>query len=652
MADDFVATTADGMEHHFPAGTDPAIVHGAIQNYLSQKQIQPSPAQPSMMDKLIQFGKNSINPVVSAVGASPYAEAGATIGTAIAPGPGTLIGGAAGELGGYFLNDQILKRTEKAVGSNIANTNGDTSVSGSAKDALINLIANKTLGAVWRGAKAFTGDSSVLKAADKGISDLGGTVSSYFKNGSIPKAIEDLFAPAAKKAALQDSGKLANDAITDEASKLSGRAASVVNQPTYHGDVIQQQISNALDNSNREVALQTGTANSIAKANVIPAEFDNFGRPTRYAEGPINPTSSLQKASGIVSDSMKSVVPASPEQQALINKASVLTSGKGPLSFSDAWNLRSQLDEFGSPQSLEAELSPAQTTARELSSALNDDMEQSMAQWKNDPNRRGLTAYKNAVDTINQRQQYFFNQGSDNILGDIIKNNDSNLPALDRLIGDSNQLLRAKNAGTVKFPSGKVQTDNFLPDLGAYNLIRMRNAAKIFDPQSGQFTINAQKLLDTWNDPAFQESKGILYNATQRGNYDQLFKNIAMTQQKMGGVSSNSKLWLSIRGAMYLAPGLVGSFGSLAHGMELAGVELSGHAMGKMMSNPKVARGLIAMAQGMPLSMSDQTFARLASAAVQGSAMTLIGKDGSRNPGGLDRDGNFVSDDDSVPVAH
>jgi hypothetical protein len=115
-----------------------------------------------------------------------------------------------------------------------------------------------------------------------------------------------------------------------------------------------------------------------------------------------------------------------------------------------------------------------------------------------------------------------------------------------------------------------------------------------------------------------------------------------MTQQKMMGS------WIpkvtAVRGGLMLASGLL--TGTLSHSLETGaatiGAELGIGAIAKAMSNPDVARILVAAAAGQPLNMSEQMASRKLMSVIQGAAVTLRGADGSKEEGSFDREGKFV----------
>jgi hypothetical protein len=65
------------------------------------------------------------------------------------------------------------------------------------------------------------------------------------------------------------------------------------------------------------------------------------------------------------------------------------------------------------------------------------------------------------------------------------------------------------------------------------------------------------------------------------------------------------------------------------------------------MVNKNVARGIINLAGGYPLELSDRLFAQRMASALQGITISVVDSQGRKVPGTIDKDGNFEKSDPS-----
>jgi len=142
--------------------------------------------------------------------------------------------------------------------------------------------------------------------------------------------------------------------------------------------------------------------------------------------------------------------------------------------------------------------------------------------------------------------------------------------------------------------------------------------------------INSQSLADDWLDPKMQDSLKTLYNSKQRADIGQFFKNVAMTQDKINANPVAKKIWM-LHGGVGIATGLL--TGSLEGGtIASVGTFIGAETLGRLLTNPKVGRLLVAMAGGESLGVSEAYAGRQIANALQGSTIALIGQDGSKTP--------------------
>jgi hypothetical protein len=159
--------------------------------------------------------------------------------------------------------------------------------------------------------------------------------------------------------------------------------------------------------------------------------------------------------------------------------------------------------------------------------------------------------------------------------------------------------------------------------------------------------INPKSFNDTWTDPAMQKSLKELYNAPQRANIEQFFKNIEMTQDKVSSFPMAKPLWM-LRGGVGISMGLVTSMltgnvaeGALAGGAGITGMVLGGDELAKMLTNPKTGRFLVRLAGGEAPGASEQFIGKMMSQVLNGSTVALIDSKGEKHPGQL-KDGSFI----------
>lgn len=600
-------------------------------------------------------------------------------------------------VGTYLGLDQLLQRL----------SGEDPSLSSSAINLGINELGSRVVGAIKKGLTPGN-----LSPSQEELMKLQPTYGQATQ-GRLSQFIEDVFDPVNKANSIKTSGKLAEEQVNNKAQKMSGKSVATLDNPNYHAQTIQiDKLDNSLKSTYNEADKQSGLAKIVAASNpetytITPAQTlqvptpelqaiaQNYGGstfekldPQRQQQsiaftqklgkqpfnqvttpavmgsvnGPVRFTSTLEKANEIVQDAKNLQLGPTEEQKPLVNQAYNLIqksnaqfdpTGKlvsaNPVGFEEAWNQKQQFDTFGGWNKSKNDVTHTDTQFRGLTKLMNQDIDDSLSSWTNDPNKVATKAWKNAKATVEQRNLLFFPEGSNTKLGDIVQEADSPLPAIKAIVQDPVKLQRAINSGNIKFPSGNVESNNIRGDLGAFALKDIFDNSQTNDPKNpkGGATINPQTLQDKWSDPSFAESKKLLFNAPQRADLDQFFKNIAFTQQKQSVVGSYLSKVFAVRAGFALAPSLLTGYlsGSAEHAAGVAGVELGAMGFAKLMTNPKTARFLVAAAGGQPLSASDQTVARSIVSALQGVTVSLRGNDGTEQKGSFDKDGKWVPGD-------
>lgn len=661
------AHLADGTILSFPEGTADSVVQSTVKRHLGAS---PDPLNRGIPDKppggSVSSGAGTPQPdTATRIGDFVDAARPFSIPAALSTGlkvPGPLPVKVAAGAATYLGADTALQKIRNMLqGSDEAPDLAD-----SAKNLAINELGGRALGVVARGANAglgkvskfvsnlFPGISASLTPAQEELSKLSPTFSQYFGNKPIPKTLEDLFASGTKANAIKNSGRLADSAITQEASAVSGRAPSVVNNPEDLAGRIQvNNLENSYNSTFREADKQAQNAKLIAQGNISSFINTSTGEVTPIA-GPIHLDDTLTKANKIFSNYQNLVLDVPEDQKAALNKAYQLIkrtdsqfdqSGqlikRNPVPFEEAWELKKEFDDLSGWGKPRGQLTSSERSFRDMASSINDDIDASIPKWKNG-GKQASQAWQNSKSAAAQRNVLFSAEGSGNKLSDIIRDVDSPVPAIDSILNDPKQLQRALNTGSIKFRSGAVSSSNMRGDLQAYNLVKLRDASKAVDPAGGGVTINGQQLYNNWIDPRSPRNNSTLYSASQKSDYDQLFKNIAATQTKQSAFGSAlSKLYL-VKGGLAVAPVLLGlSTGGIGTAGEVAAVELGAMGLARLMAKPETARILVAAAGGQPLTMSEQMASRRLTAGLQGVTIALTHKDGTKSEGSFDKEGNF-----------
>jgi hypothetical protein len=474
------------------------------------------------------------------------------------------------------------------------------------------------------------------------------------------KWIEDIFASGAKATAIDKSAELG----TKAGNELIGARQGDYN-PNEFFQTVKGKITSAgedsLANSNRlgdsavasaqnfphtfmqTVQTPTGSVrlpqtvaapiplnNTLAAAEKMVAEFDS-GSGSAAGQGFLDPKQAeLRKMA-----------------QSIIDKSRDPNGGVNPVSFREAWTLKKLADRFQMYEKSRSKFELRDPTSSEpyfktLSESMNDDIDNGLKTLKGNPLEKAkLVGYwKDAKAAVGQRLALMDAEGDKLI--DVIKSKQTELPVLDEILADPKQLHRALALGEVQFPGGGQAKQSVRSDYITYKIQKMYNdswSTSASDPTKKVF--DAAKLMDTWNDPKFKDSKDLLFSQKLQGEYDQLFKQIAATQGKQQ--MSNARLW-ALKAGISVMPGLaLGHISGLPSTGATAAVGLGMGVIGKLMTMKGMSRALIAAASGAPLGMSTEAFARaVAKAAAGGGVMTLIGSDGKETRGEVDADGQFV----------
>jgi hypothetical protein len=637
----------------------------------TQLNAQPDSGRPygGMIPKqVVDFAKNAAQPTADALLAAPIAASATTLGGPIA--------GFAGGVAGYTAADQAIEKIKDII----RGKTGNKTIPDSAIEGLINETGGKLIGA---GVKAAKG---LVKPGQQAISDLGGTVSQYLesigqdssKNATLrwlanttkgaAKTLEDVAAPTSKKAAIAGSGTIGEEALGPAPNAFGGDDPNAIAK-TIKGLASQQRKVSFVESNQQAMIPKIVAKNSTIDVQVgqepdtVSKMLDQNGQPAiipgkpiyKTVEGPTNLPSVSSAATEIVQNAKNAVLD-DPSNASLVNVGQrILDStqgGKNPINFSDAWDLKQEIDANSGWAKLKQDVTPQDRAFRKLGSLMNDDIDNSIPNWQSDSDSFGgakeaMKGWQLAKATVEQRNLTFNPEGSGTQnLSHIIENANSSLPAVNATLLDSEQLQRALNAGEQLFPSGKISNPNGRLVYQAANDVRIRDLAKTKDSITGQYRIDPDLITKAWDAPEFAASRKILYSQQQDADMSQFYKQLAMTQQKQQGIGISSKMYMARNGLMLAAPLVAGTMtGHTAIGAGFAGLEVGSLVLAKAMNTPRLARAMIAAAAGQPLSMSDQSFNRMLFGAIQGTVVTSVGTDGSRQKGTMDKDGKFTPQD-------
>lgn len=602
------------------------------------KAAEPSP---SLYDKVIQNLRMPLDAVASGAGGllgAPGGPAGVAIGAGSAA--------AATDAG---LRSTMTQKPPSTLGPMLGMTPG--SPADALQDTAETLGTNELTGRI--GNKVLSGLNGLIKEwGTKGsvagpLADLDATYSQYkertFGSNPVSKWVEDIFAAGSKAKALENSGQLNLAAGTDLAKKMTGRTNVSLDWLSRNTQLnAENQFKASLTHSN---ALADNVAN-LAKANIMINPLPDGG--IEAIPGPINLGNSIQAAQNFL-DNRKAVlgdlskasgqdVPLIASAQQLIAKAQPIFDPQTgqlirskPIGFKEAWDLKKGFDELAYGGGA-TDVSFSASTFRNLGKAVNEDIENSLPHWANDPGKTALRDFLNAKATVAQRHNVFDNDG----LRQLLDTENSTVPEISKITSDPQKLQRALNASELKMPGGVISSSNMKRDLQGHKFVEMLSSAWNSDPiDPTKGTFDARKLSDSWNSYS-DESKKMLFSASNRADIDQFVKNLAMTQQKQVGVGMNSKMMMAGRASVILGAGLI-SGGNLSHYAEgIGGMELGGAALAKLLTNPKAARLMVAVSSGAPLNMSQQAASKIITGALTGYTVNVLLPNGQKSKATVD----------------
>lgn len=228
-------------------------------------------------------------------------------------------------------------------------------------------------------------------------------------------------------------------------------------------------------------------------------------------------------------------------------------------------------------------------------------------------------------------------------------------PIIDTVLYDYPEMQRFFDSGEIKVGGQTITSNSPRKELAGFGFKRMFDAAT----DLGRKTFSFDSLKDNWNRYKITEEGKKLFNAQTRGNIDQFIEKASHVSESMNDKGASKYLALRLGTAsVALGSGLVsGLLGGSSAGLMTSGAIVGGvfslHQLGKLMTNPDVARLMIASVSGGPLNMAPQVASRLLARALRGEPIKLEvkGADGkvSYLDGKIDAQGKFASNTKEGP---
>lgn len=186
---------------------------------------------------------------------------------------------------------------------------------------------------------------------------------------------------------------------------------------------------------------------------------------------------------------------------------------------------------------------------------------------------------------------------------------------------------------------------NVRQDLGSFNFKTNLDAATT-KLANGTVRVDPDKFRDLMfpTNGLMTSSNDILYSKTAQSNIMQFVKNIAETQAKSGSpwqvngarmIFGGSAITLPLS---FLRSALLGSTTGMVGAAGIGGIEVGLNQVGRLLSNPKTARIMLALADGSALGVSDQLAARAIVKGLSRATVNVVNGDGTKEPATIQND--------------
>lgn len=610
--------------------------------------------------------------------------------------------GAAGIAGGEFMAPLLLPFISKIPGlagatsemlsgplSSISMATLENMLSGKmdpneiAKTALVNEGVGKGVSGIYQAPKAISRAVQEYKKpgsiVDKYLQKLGGTFSQY-TGSNVAKFIEDTFAPGSKRAAVQtsenrgrqliesqinpatldDYRQMAGIARTEEASNYYASGAA----STAKGNLVQ-----AIAQSNPKPIYKQVKSPIMGPNNqpVVSTILD------KTIEGPTPLSKAIINAKAIVDE-----IAVNPDKDALLHiiadkkyntlqntaakilaetnaafdKAGTLIS-HDPVSFKNAWQFQKDIGNFSAAAYDTNQINFNKSQLNELYSSLGDDITDGTKLWPKN-GTQATSLFNESKALVKERQSAFFPETGKQLGKVVLPKGVNTSDAWNEIINDNHAL--SKVIINPKMPvaaQAGIPIANPRKELANFKLGDMWNKAKTTDAQ-GKSSFNTAAFFKQFNAPEFAQSeskvlpssKDLLYS---KGTQEDI-RRLGTALGKIEPANAPSKYIYLKSGASSIVLG-AGIATTLSGGKlpsstlgagAIAGVALTGVALGKLMTNKNTARLMVAMAEGQPLGMPERFAARLIGNVLKGETVNFVYGDNNEVEAKLDTNGASI----------
>lgn len=227
-------------------------------------------------------------------------------------------------------------------------------------------------------------------------------------------------------------------------------------------------------------------------------------------------------------------------------------------------------------------------------------------------------------------------------VADTFRNGKNTFQVLDDALapGNVDKLSKILSAGQA---NGQVGL-NVKQDLQAYQFMKMIQDGAKYDNAGNFVRFNTDQIKKVWNNPDMQQTLQVLYGKDGKQNVTDFLQNVFNTQDKMLGSGTtaqylkNRELW-AVTGGFMLGGGIVHNLAGALAGMGgVAGLYVGANTLGRVLTNPKVARTLVALAGGEPLSEGKQFLSKQLLNSLQGASLAVVDAKGAKHPGRIEED--------------
>jgi len=634
----------------------------------------------ALQDVLQYFTRNTLNDKLADLGNVTRDAASAVTGTAAGIATANpLIGSAAGAT----MDQALRSSTGQGTGEEDSLLPTDNPVLATLKNTALNEVGGRIIGGVARGVGKALGQDVPIKRMTDELANLKPTYGQVTGR----ERIENMFAPAAKKASVTASTTAADSRIKDIVGELTSRDTSggkVTNvfagaPQTYTGpgpansrlaEVMQAEVKQGFKNAVEASNVEAKNFLSIAETNqtLIPQPpqivntgmLDQFGQPItksvpvapKVISGAVHLDDTLDLAAQIAQDMHSSKVPPDPENPVLraidglfngtgatLDDATGKVVSHEPISAGDAWKTKQALDKLAYGDPVEG-LNAGDSKLKELSKALNRDIDNAIPKWQN-----GAVSAQNSWEdakAIVQKRHEIFSPMGETGAGTKTLLNTVNAPddAIEAIYNDSKKMQRFFETGNMTVNGRQIVSSNAKRDMQGYAINRIwDNGFTQTDPLNHTIgTANGAKMATEWTELANSDKGKELFSKQQIQNYNEFFDAVRKTTATPGTFTKYITLNFGTRAVALASAVLAGSATSVGSAGVVGGaVSLS--VVARVMASKKWAPVMLAMMHGEPLGMSFQAASRGIMQAMSGGAMELQNADGTSTSAIVGTDG-------------